>query len=90
MKICRKSMQTAYTETGGRKRNYRGGNEAIEGQCCRAGTRQPGDVMLPGGNEATEANAMLSGGNGAYADAYQQAVPGVCSVSCSALRLKMM
>lgn len=51
---------------GGRKRNYRGGNEA------------------------TEENAMLSGGNGAYADAYQQAVPGVCSASCSALRLKMM
>lgn len=43
-----------------------------------------------GGNEATEENAMLSGGNGAYADAYQQAVPGVCSASCSALRLKMM
>ena len=46
--------------------------------------------MLPGGNKAAEANAMLSGGNGAYADAYQQAVLGVCSVSCSALRLKMM
>lgn len=39
MKIRRKSMQTAYAETGGRKRNYRGGNEAIEGQCCRAETR---------------------------------------------------
>lgn len=47
-------------------------------------------MILPGGNEATEENAMLSGGNGAYADAYQQAVPGVCSASCSALRLKMM
>ncbi len=46
--------------------------------------------MLPGGNKAAEENAMLSGGNGAYADAYHQAVPGVCSVSCSALRLKMM
>lgn len=43
-----------------------------------------------GGNKAAEENAMLSGGNGAYADAYQQAVPGVCSASCSALRLKMM
>lgn len=46
--------------------------------------------MLPGGNKAAEENAMLSGGNGAYADAYQQAVPGVCFASCSALRLKMM
>lgn len=78
MKICRKSIQTAYTEAGEGK------------ETAGAGTRQPGDVMLPGGNKAAEENAMLSGGNGAYADAYQQAVPGVCSVSCSALRLKMM
>ena len=87
-------MQKKYANgiygSGGRKRNCRGGNEAMGGQCGRAGTRQPGDVMLPGGNKAAEENAMLSGGNGAYADAYQQAVPGVCSASCSALRLKMM